>query len=203
MHHEMSTAIPNALKGPGFWAVALPQLKDLVVRQQHLPAHSEQDEKIGEDDLMYTIDIPGRGEIQFAHAVFDFNGTLANGGDLLPDLSHAFFPVSNLLSCMILTADSFGSVYTAVKSLPVQVHVVKTGVDKAYYVEQLEGGVIAVGNGSNDYDMFIQADLSIATAGPEGTAAKVLQVADIIVPNIYTALDLIANPKKIIATLRL
>jgi soluble P-type ATPase len=45
--------------------------------------------------------------------------------------------------------------------------------------------------------------LSIATAGPEGTAAKVLQVADIIVPNIYTALDLIANPKKIIATLRL
>lgn len=35
---------------------------------------------------MYTIDIPGQGELQLAHAVFDFNGTLANGGDLLPDL---------------------------------------------------------------------------------------------------------------------
>lgn len=151
---------------------------------------------------MYTIDIPGRGELQLAHAVFDFNGTLANAGDLLPDLNHSLFRVSNLLSCIILTADSFGTVHTAVKSLPVQVEAVDSGKDKARFVEQLHGGVVAIGNGWNDYDMFIHADLSIAIVGPEGTAAKVLQVANILVPDIYTALDLLVNPKKIIATLR-
>ncbi|WP_053960870.1 HAD family hydrolase [Sulfobacillus thermosulfidooxidans] len=152
---------------------------------------------------MYTIDIPGQGELQLAHAVFDFNGTLANGGDLLPDLGPLLFRVSNLLPCVILTADSFGSAHNALKALPVRVEVVKTGKDKARFVEQLVGGVVAVGNGWNDYEMFTRADLSIVTGGPEGTAAKVLQVADIFVPNIYVALDLLLNPKKIIATLRI
>jgi soluble P-type ATPase len=83
------------------------------------------------------------------------------------------------------------------------VEVVKTGKDKALFIEQMAGGVVAVGNGWNDYEMFTRADLSIVTAGPEGAAAKALQVADIFVPNIYVALDLLLNPKKIIATLRL
>ena len=67
----------------------------------------------------------------------------------------------------------------------------------------MAGGVVAVGNGWNDYDMFTLADLSVVTAGPEGVAAKAFQVANIFVPNIYVALDQLLNPKKIIATLRL
>ncbi len=61
-----------------------------------LPDHG----KLGDDILMYTIDIPGRGELQLAHAVFDFNGTLANTGDLLPDLNHSLFrcPICCLVS---------------------------------------------------------------------------------------------------------
>ncbi len=152
---------------------------------------------------MYTIDIPGRGELQLSHAVLDFNGTLADGGELLPDLGPLLFRVSSLLSCIILSADSFGSVHNALQAVPVHVEVVKTGKDKALFIEQMAGGVVAVGNGWNDYEMFTRADLSIVTAGPEGAAAKALQVADIFVPNIYVALDLLLNPKKIIATLRL
>ena len=65
-----------------------------------------------------------------------------------------------------------------------------SGKDKARFVEQLRGGMVAIGNGWNDCHMFIHADLSIAMVGPEGTAARVLQVANILVPDIYTALDL-------------
>lgn len=151
---------------------------------------------------MYAIEIPGRGNLQLAHAVFDFNGTLANGGELLPHIGNLLIHLSSLLGCVILTADSFGSVHAATKALPVRIGVVQTGIDKARFIEQLHGGIAAIGNGQNDYDMMNVADLSIVTAGPEGTAAKLFTIADIFVPDIHTAFDLLLHPKKLIATLR-
>ena len=77
------------------------------------------------------IDIPGRGELQLSHAVLDLNGTLADGGQLLPDLGPLPFRVSTLLPCIILRVDSFGSVPNALQAVPV--HVVKTGKDKTQF----------------------------------------------------------------------
>ena len=114
---------------------------------------------------------------------------------------HGREPLSSLLECVVVTADTFGSVHDALKTLPVHIDIIHTGTDKANAIKLLRGGVVVVGNGRNDYEMMT-ADLSIITAGPEGTAAKSIMVADIFVPNIYTAFDLLLQPKKVIATLR-
>lgn len=151
---------------------------------------------------MYTIEIPGRGPLQLSYAVFDFNGTLADGGELLSNIGVLIMRLSSLLECVVLTADTFGSVHEALKTLPVHIDIIHTGTDKANVIKLLRGGVVVVGNGRNDYEMMTAADLSIITAGPEGTAAKSIMVADIFVPNIYTAFDLLLQPKKVIATLR-
>ena len=46
------------------------------------------------------------------------------------------------------------------------------------------------------------AALGIAIMGPEGVAGITLQKADVVVPDIRSALELLLYPKRLIATLR-
>jgi soluble P-type ATPase len=62
--------------------------------------------------------------------------------------------------------------------------------------------VVAVGNGRNDVAMFEAAALGIAVLGPEGAAGVLLQVADVVVPDVYVALELLLHPRRLKATLR-
>jgi soluble P-type ATPase len=64
------------------------------------------------------------------------------------------------------------------------------------------GGVIAVGNGRNDVPMMKVAGLSVAVVGPEGAAGSLLAAADVVTRDIGDALDLLANPLRLKATLR-
>jgi len=61
---------------------------------------------------------------------------------------------------------------------------------------------ICIGNGSNDASMFKECKLSIAIIGQEGLSTLDLNNADILVKDICDALDMLSNPKRIIATLR-
>lgn len=61
---------------------------------------------------------------------------------------------------------------------------------------------ICVGNGSNDSLMFKECKLSIAVMGQEGLSTLALKNADILVKDIFDALDMLSNPKRIVATLR-
>ena len=65
-----------------------------------------------------------------------------------------------------------------------------------------EGKVVAVGNGANDAAMLHKASLGIAVLGGEGLALACLTAADIVVPDIGAALDLLLQPRRILATLR-
>jgi soluble P-type ATPase len=62
--------------------------------------------------------------------------------------------------------------------------------------------VIAIGNGSNDAAMLREAAVGIAVLGPEGLALDALLAADVAAPDILTALDLLRDPARLIATLR-
>jgi soluble P-type ATPase len=63
--------------------------------------------------------------------------------------------------------------------------------------------VAAIGNGRNDQLMLAAAALGIAVVQEEGAAIESLSAADVVLPDIRSALDLLLFPKRLIATLRL
>lgn len=148
-----------------------------------------------------TVKIPGRARLQLEHLVLDLNGTLAARGRLLPGVRKRVVALARLLRVTVLTADTYGVAARALAPLPVALERVRTGREKARFVSAREG-VVAVGNGANDAGMLAAADLGIAVLGPEGMAAALLGAADVLAPSIDDALDLLLDPRALVATLR-
>lgn len=155
---------------------------------------------------MIRIAIPGRDDIIIENIVFDFNGTLATDGKLLPGVKAAIEAISQLADVYILSSDTYDSVIEECKGLNVRIRLLSgnyIGFEKRRFVKELGAkNTICIGNGMNDIEMFEICALSIIVSGEEGCAAKALLKADLVVTNINTALQLIQNPKRITATLR-
>jgi soluble P-type ATPase len=62
--------------------------------------------------------------------------------------------------------------------------------------------VVAIGQGANDAAMLEAAVIGIGILSQEGIAQRALLAADILVPNIFAALELLDKPLRIVATLR-
>jgi soluble P-type ATPase len=62
--------------------------------------------------------------------------------------------------------------------------------------------VAAVGQGANDAGMLREAALGICVLSREGTATQTLLAAGLIVPDIFSAFELLENPLRIAASLR-
>jgi soluble P-type ATPase len=74
---------------------------------------------------------------------------------------------------------------------------------KAAYVRSLgRDRVCAIGNGSVDTLMLSEAALAIAVLGDEGLAVDALTAAQVVTPSICSALDLLLDPVRTVATLR-
>jgi len=153
-----------------------------------------------------TVTIPGFGLLEIEHLVCDYNGTLARDGLLLDGVKERLRILAEKLALHVVTADTFGQVGAAVADLPVRLTILPpSGQDlaKADYLRALGSErAAAIGNGRNDRDMLAAAALSIAVAGPEGAAAVTLAAADVVAPDILVALDLLAQPQRLVATLR-
>ena len=77
------------------------------------------------------------------------------------------------------------------------------GRGKLDYVKRLGAARTAcIGNGRNDRLMLKAAALGIAVLQGEGAAGVTLAAADIVMPAIAEALDLLTNPLRLIASLR-
>lgn len=150
------------------------------------------------------IPLPGRRRsLQIDCVVFDFNGTLAVDGRLVEGASARLRRLAKLVSVVVMTADTFGTVRDALAGMPVTIEIVRTGDDKRRYIESVGGKtVIAVGNGVNDAAMFRAAALGIAVCGAEGMSAGLLRAASIVVHDVNDALDLLLRPRRLLATLR-
>jgi P-type E1-E2 ATPase len=149
------------------------------------------------------IDLPGRPALDLTDLVADFSGTLALDGLLLPGIAEAVANLASLLRITVATADTFGRAREALDDLPLEVRLVNSGEEKAQIVQELGAAhVVVVGNGRNDVAMFEAAALGIAVIGPEGAAAELLRVADVVVPDIHVAFDLLLHPRRLKATLR-
>lgn len=155
---------------------------------------------------MISLRVPGRGEIHLKHLVCDVNGTLAVDGELLEGLLLRLRRLRDRLNLHLLTADTHGKQERIDRQLGVKALRVTPGdegAQKAAYVRRLgRETVVAIGQGANDALMLREAMLGICVLSPEGTAVETLLSADLAVPDIHTALDLLEHPVRLIASLR-
>ena len=74
---------------------------------------------------------------------------------------------------------------------------------KAAYVRALGAEkVIAIGQGANDAAMLQAAAIGIAVLSEEGLAVEALVNADMVMTDIFAALNLLEYPTRLVATLR-
>jgi len=156
---------------------------------------------------MLEVGIPGRERLRLVHAVLDVNGTLACDGELLPGVAERLRALSASLEVHLLTGNTYGRQDEVDRALGLKATRLSDrpgqAEEKAAYVRRLGAtGVVAIGNGANDTLMLEVAALGIAVVGPEGTAGVTLRAADVVVPDIGAALDLLLRPRRLIATLR-
>lgn len=152
---------------------------------------------------MITIDIPQLATIELHHAIFDINGTLAIDGVLIPGVKDRLGMLAGHLSIHLLTAGTHGNIEELAHRLEYPLQIIKTGEDKARYVQQLgPANVIAFGNGANDVGMLRAAAIGVAVLTTEGVATSSLQVADVLALGPIDAIDLVLKPKRLVATLR-
>jgi len=152
---------------------------------------------------MIPLVIPGRPPIELHHAVFDINGTLAVDGLLSQEVLDRLQALSAQLRLHALTAGTHGNLATIEQALGFPFRQISTRKEKAAYVQQLQPErVIAFGNGVNDVEMLRLAVIGVAVLGAEGVAAQTLQVADVVALGPLDAIDLLLNPKRLVATLR-
>ena len=152
---------------------------------------------------MIELEIPGRGHYQLQHVVFDVNGTLALDGILLEGVAERIMALRSHVHVHMLTADTHGRQEAIDAALGFKAERIGTAAGKVRYVLDLgPEQVVAIGNGANDAAMLRAAALGIAVLGWEGLASDAIEASDIVVPNIVTALELLLNPRRIVATLR-
>ena len=154
---------------------------------------------------MLNIQIPGRDELTLSHLILDYNGTIAEDGEIIESIRPRLAELSKDLSIYVITADTHGTAAQKCEGLPLQVltfPTTKVGLIKAEEAQKLTGGVITIGNGYNDIQMSDVADLSICVIGKEGCCGALLMHCDVVVTSIDDALDLLLKTGRLRATLR-
>ena len=154
---------------------------------------------------MLNIKIPGREELILNHLVLDYNGTIAEDGNIIESIRPRLTELAKDLAIYVITADTHGTAAGKCDGLPLQVLTFPTtdvGRIKAEQVQKLSGGVVTIGNGFNDIQMSDVADLSISVMGAEGCCSALIAHTDVTVTSIEAALDLLLIPGRLRATLR-
>ena len=155
---------------------------------------------------MIELNIPGRGNLRLEHLVTDVNGTLAIDGILLDGLAKRIASVRERLTVHLLTADTHGRQAVIDQQLKLVATRLTAGNEqeqKRAFVEKLDAEhVVAIGQGANDAFMLKAAALGICVMSAEGAAVETILAADLVVPTIFNAFELLDRPIRIIASLR-
>jgi len=155
---------------------------------------------------MIEIEIPGNKTLKIVHLVLDYNGTIAFDGALIDGVKESLDELSQMLTVHVITADTFGSVKKALEDIDCNLALMpldRQDVAKQEYVKNLGcEKTVSMGNGANDRLMLKASALGVAVIQEEGAAFKTLASADIVCTDIKSALSLLNNPLRLIATLR-
>ncbi len=155
---------------------------------------------------MFAVAIPGFRQLELAHLVLDFNGTLAIDGRLIPGVREALRDLADRVEIHVVTADTRGCAGSELSGLPVKMTIIpleSQAEAKLAYVQELGADrVCAIGNGRNDRKMLAAAAVGVALIQREGAAGEALACAAIVATDVLDALDLLRYPTRLIATLR-
>lgn len=155
---------------------------------------------------MLEINIPGYKILRFEHLVLDYNGTIACDGMLIDGVNYRLLMLSKDLSIHVLTADTFGGAQSGLVDVPCKLSILPVDdqdKSKLEYIQRLgPDTTVCIGNGRNDRLMLKEALLGIAVILDECAARETLDAADLVCTNICSALDLLLNPLRLVATLR-
>jgi len=150
--------------------------------------------------------IPAYGELDLKYLVMDYNGTLAIDGMLINGVREALTVLSQHLALHVLTADTFGKAKSGLKNIECTLSILPEKdqqVGKLEYVQTLGAkNTVSIGNGRNDQLMLKSSALGIAVILEEGASSETLQAADVVCTSIVSALNLLSNPLRLVATLR-
>ena len=155
---------------------------------------------------MLEIRYPGKSLIQINYVLCDINGTLCLDGQLLDGVAEAIAELKSTLEFHLLSANTTGSAAEIANRLGVTLQVIQAGHEarqKEHYLRHLGAEhTAAIGQGANDTLMLKKAALGICILSREGTAVKTLNAADLVVPDILSAFELLQKPLRIVASLR-
>lgn len=155
---------------------------------------------------MIEFFIPGIEPLRIEHLVLDYNGTIAEDGELIEGVVEKMGELAGRLQFHVLTADTHGTVAAKLAGLPCSLHIIGNEAQdlrKNEYVAAIGPKMVAaVGNGRNDHLMLRTAALGISLIQKEGASGRTLQAADVICTNILDVFDLFLQPTRLIATLR-
>jgi len=152
------------------------------------------------------LNIPGRGLLRLQHLVTDVNGTLAIDGQLVEGIAKKIGLLNDRFTIHLLTADTHGRQALIDQQLnltAVRIQPGKEAEQKAEYVRNLGAeNVVAIGQGANDAAMLKEAALGLCVMSQEGAATETVLSADLLMPTITAALELLDKPLRIVASLR-
>lgn len=155
---------------------------------------------------MIEISVPGRGVYRLRHLVTDVNGTLAVDGVLLEGVAERFAALREKLELHLLTSDTHGrqaEIDAQLNLTAVRIRGENASEQKADYIRRLGAEtVFALGQGANDAGMLKAAALGVCVLSAEGAAVETLLAADLCLPDVRAALDLLLHPLRIVASLR-
>lgn len=155
---------------------------------------------------MIEIEVPGYKTLRLRHLVLDYNGTLAVDGRLVDGVGAALNRLSENIAVHVLTADTFGKAEASLAGVSCRLSILPAGdqdAGKLAYVRSLGcEETVCMGNGRNDRRMLKAAALGVAVMLAEGVAFETLAAADIVCSDILSALALLSQPLRMVATLR-
>ena len=160
---------------------------------------------------MPAYEIPGRGTIDLDLLVLDLNGTLTVDGQIVPGVAQRIQTLQEQgFDCYLLTADTCGTGSHVAETLGLHIHRLSPGQElqqKRAFVEDLGAAqVAAIGNGANDELMLAAVreagGVAIAVDNGEGCHTGSLARSNLFIRGAAEALDLLLDPKRLIAGLR-
>ncbi len=148
--------------------------------------------------------IPNSETIELRTLILDLNGTLTVKGELVEGVSPKIRLLKQKgLAIVLFSGDTRANGQKIADELGIGLIQTVTGIHKKEEAEKLDPATcVAIGNGLIDAPLFTAVKISIAVLQAEGIHGKTLAEADIIVPSILDALDLLLDEANLIATLR-
>ncbi len=157
------------------------------------------------------VEIPGVGLLTLKMLVTDYSGTLSCGGKLTHGVQERLIRLSGLLEIHVLTSDTFGTVAFELQNIPLRIQVLSGDrhdeQKRKFVLEECDPARVAsFGNGANDRLMLDSVreagGLSVAVDNGEGCSVAALRNASLLIRGAAAGLDLLLDPKRVVAGLR-